>query len=212
MNPQTLNDDVLRVIGRKHSGEDAVKAFELARKVGFTNINTDLIAGLPHDSADSFSETLDRVAALVPENITVHAFCVKKSADMRQSGDYDLRDAHAARSVAYAQASLDSKGYIPYYMYRQKNAVGNLENVGYSLPGHGGLYNVLMMEEIQSIFAIGASAVTKLVKTDRNGKTAIKRIAENKYPYEFLREKNGDGADELFEKKSNEIYSFFFDE
>ena len=212
VNTQTLNDSVLSHIGRKHTSADFFDAYRIARESGVRDINVDLIAGLPRDDSDSFSDTLDRVAALNPENITVHAFCVKKSADMRQSGDYDLRDAHAARSVAYAQRALDAKGYIPYYMYRQKNAVGNLENVGYSIPGHEGLYNVLMMEEIQSIFAVGASAVTKLVKTDRNGKPAIKRIAENKYPYEYLREKNGDDAEELFEKKSNDICSFFFDE
>ena len=210
VNTQTLNDSVLNKIGRKHTSDDFFRAYDIADKSGLRDINVDLIAGLPGDDSASFSNSLDRVAALSPENITVHAFCVKKSADLRHSGGYDLRDAEASSSVDYAQSSLISKGYIPYYMYRQKNAVGNLENVGFSMPGHEGFYNVVMMEEIQSIFAVGASAVTKLVRTDRDsGRTMIKRIAENKYPYEYLREKNGKGPGLENDDKYKEIRSFF---
>ncbi len=210
VNTQTLNDEVLSLIGRKHTSSDFFRAYDIARRSGVKDVNVDLIAGLPKDTEKSFSDTLDRVADLRPENVTVHTFCVKRSAEMKTSGGYDLRDAAASGSVRYSQSALMAAGYVPYYMYRQKNAVGNLENVGFTLPGREGIYNVLMMEEIQSIFAVGASAVTKLVKTDpTDGKISIKRIAENKYPYEYLREKTDQDARSVCEKQEDEIVSFF---
>ena len=210
VNTQTLNQSVLDSIGRKHSVSDFFKAYDIARGCGIKDINVDLIAGLPGDGLKSFSDSLEKVADLSPENVTVHSFCVKRSADLKRSGEYDLRNTDAERSVSYSRSSLMAKGYLPYYMYRQKNAVGNLENVGFSLPGHEGVYNVLMMEEVQSIFAVGASAVTKLVGTDQaSGKQKIKRIAENKYPYEYLREKRGPDAVSHSEEILNDVLSFF---
>ena len=192
VNPQTLNDDVLRVIGRKHSGEDAVKAFELARKVGFTNINTDLIAGLPTESAESFRNTLERMIELDPESITVHALTIKRAADLFEKGRADTADP-AAEMVEYSIERLMSSGYLPYYMYRQKNTVDNLENVGYAKPGYESYYNIFIMDETQTILGAGCAASTKLVYP--GGK--ISRIHNYKFPYEYIKR-----FEQLMEKKS----------
>lgn len=181
VNPQTLNDDVLRVIGRKHSGEDAIKAFELARKIGFDNINTDLIAGLPTESAESFRNTLDRITELSPESITVHTLTVKRSADLFETGCKNMSNP-ASEMVDYSIEKLMSLGYLPYYMYRQKNTVDNLENVGYAKKGYESQYNIFIMDETQTILGVGCAASTKLVYPD--GK--INRIHNYKFPYEYI--------------------------
>lgn len=191
VNPQTLNDDILREIGRKHTREDFFEAYRIAKESGIRDINVDLIAGLPGDDFKSFSETLDGIIRLEPTNITVHTFCVKKASDLlrNNSGIYSLTGGDAAKSVSYSQLNTKFAGYKPYYMYRQKNTVGNLENVGFSIEGHEGIYNVLMMEEVQTIFAVGAGAVSKLVdyKGPKSNQTRIKRIFNPKYPYEYLK-------------------------
>lgn len=194
VNPQTLNDDVLRVIGRKHSGEDAVRAFELARKVGFTNINTDLIAGLPTESAESFRHTLDRIIGLEPESITVHTLTIKRAANLFEKGNENVSNP-AAEMVDYSVEKLMKNGYLPYYMYRQKNTVDNLENVGYAKKGYESCYNIFIMDETQTILGAGCAASTKLVYP--NGK--ISRIHNYKFPYEYIRR-----FDQLMDKK-NEI-------
>ncbi len=195
VNPQTLNDEVLEKIGRAHNTEMFFSAYETAKKSGIRHINVDLIAGLPYDTAESFRHTLDTVIGLDPSNITVHTFSVKKSSAFRTEGKYDPQSWLAAESVAYSQKALGEAGYLPYYMYRQKNTVGNLENVGYAMPGCEGLYNIYMMEEVQSIFAAGASSVSKLVSLpDGEGNVRIERLFQPKYPYEYLGE---DGADRL---------------
>jgi oxygen-independent coproporphyrinogen-3 oxidase len=188
VNPQTLSDDVLREIGRKHTTEQFYDAFKLAKESGIRDINVDLIAGLPGDDFQNFSATMDKIIELNPTNITVHTFCVKKAADIlkKNSNVYSIAGGDATKSVSYSQLKAKFAGYKPYYMYRQKNTVGNLENVGFSIEGHEGLYNVLMMEDIQTIFAVGASAVTKLVHHKPNGETVIERIFNPKYPYEYL--------------------------
>ena len=191
VNPQTLNDDILREIGRKHTREDFFEAYRIAKESGIRDINVDLIAGLPGDDFKSFSETLDGIIRLEPTNITVHTFCVKKASDLlrNNSGVYSLTGGDAAKSVSYSQLNTKFAGYKPYYMYRQKNTVGNLENVGFSIEGHEGIYNVLMMEEVQTIFAVGAGAVSKLVdyKGPKSNQTRIKRLFNAKYPYEYLK-------------------------
>ncbi len=216
VNPQTLNDGILKAIGRRHTVEDFYKAFEIAKESGIRDINVDLIAGLPGDDFKNFSETMDRIVDLAPTNITVHTFCVKKAADvLKKNADvYSLTGGDASKSVFYSQLKTKFKGYKPYYMYRQKNTVGNLENVGFSLEGHEGLYNIFMMEETQPIFAIGAGAVTKLVRSteaDRGG-TRIERIFRPKYPYEFLRlakksaNEDADAPKALYRKKILDFY------
>ncbi|MBO5907206.1 MAG: coproporphyrinogen dehydrogenase HemZ [Clostridia bacterium] len=211
VNPQTLNDDILAEIGRRHTVLDFYRAYELAKESGF-NINVDLIAGLPGDDFKNFSETIDKVIALAPTNVTVHTFSVKKASDAlkNNSGVYSLSGGDAAKCVSYSQIKLKYAGYKPYYMYRQKNTVGNLENVGFSVEGGESLYNVFMMEELQTIFAVGAGAVTKLVRRSggAKGETVLKRIFRPKYPYEYLRDFGGENRDIPSQIKS-EILDFF---
>jgi len=200
VNPQTLNDDILKDIGRNHTTEDFFNAYRIAEESGIRDINVDLIAGLPGDDFQNFSKTLDKIIELSPTNITVHTFCVKKASDAlrKNSGIYSLTGGDAAKCVSYSQINTKFAGYKPYYMYRQKNTVGNLENVGFSTEGHEGLYNVFMMEEVQTIFAIGAGAVTKLVgPKNQDGYSTIKRFFRQKYPYMYLRD---------FENRKNGIY------
>ena len=215
VNPQTLNNDVLRDIGRKHTVEDFYNAYKIAKESGIRDVNVDLIAGLPGDDFKSFSETVDKIIELQPTNITVHSFCVKKASDVlrNNSGIYSLRGDDASKSVAYSQLNTKFAGYKPYYMYRQKNTVGNLENVGFSVEGHEGIYNVYMMEEVQTIFAVGAGAVTKLVdyKKPGKGKTRIKRIFNPKYPYEYLRDVKAseDNGTNRAQKLKETAHAFF---
>lgn len=211
VNPQTLNDDILREIGRRHTVDDFYKAYEIAKNSGIRDINVDLIAGLPGDDYKNFSETMDKIIALKPTNITVHTFCVKKASDAlrNNSGIYSANGGDAGKCVAYSQLSTKFAGYKPYYMYRQKNTIGNLENVGYSIEGHEGLYNIFMMEEEQTIFAVGAGAVTKLVKHDVDeGTNPIARISNPKYPYEYL-DKYRDESDEHSKRFRDKCLKFF---
>ncbi len=185
VNPQTLNDFVLAEIGRPHTAEMFFRAFEMAQRSGIPNINTDLIIGLPTDDFASYCETIEKIIELGPTNITAHTFCVKRSADIVHEDIkiYSRDDFNVAKCVDYTQILTKKNGYVPYYMYRQKNALGNFENVGFCKKGSEGLYNILMMEEIHTIFAAGAGAVTKFV-LDQGGK--IERIFNPKYPYEYL--------------------------
>lgn len=196
VNPQTLDDSVLEKIGRKHTTEMFYRAYETARECGIKAINVDTIAGLPYDNSVNFSKTIDKIIELKPENVTVHTFTVKKSAEILKDGVFDRDGIDAAVSVKYSEEALMSAGYYPYYMYRQKNTVGNLENVGYAKPGFDGLYNVYMMEEVHSIFACGASSVTKFVSLPVNGEVKIERLFEPKYPYEYLNDHGGQTGEE----------------
>ncbi len=210
VNTQTLNDDILRKIGRAHSSEMFYDAYKAARESGIPNINVDLIAGLPYDTADSFRRTIDGVIDLDPENITVHTFSVKRASEFKNEGRFDPQGSVAAESVDYSQIALTSAGYLPYYMYRQKNTVGNLENVGYAKPGREGLYNIYMMEEIHSIFAAGASSVTKLVSLpDADGSVRIERLFQPKYPYEYLSMHEGEAAGEKLRELRKSALEFF---
>ncbi len=211
VNPQTLNDDILKDIGRKHTVEDFYKAYAIAKESGIRDINVDLIAGLPGDDFKNFSETMDKVLELQPTNITVHTFCVKKASDAlrNNSGIYSVNGGDAGKCVSYSQLRTKFAGYKPYYMYRQKNTVGNLENVGYSIEGHEGLYNIFMMEEVQTIFAVGAGAVTKLVNHNADdGVNPIARLSNPKYPYEYL-EKYRNNSSEEAKKMRARCLKFF---
>lgn len=185
INPQTLNDEVLRAIGRAHTTEQTLAAYSLARKCGFHNINMDLIVGLPKDSFPSFQKTLDGVVRLDPESITVHTLALKRAAMLAldPAGPYTGDAQTAQRMLAYAGRSLLETGYRPYYLYRQSRMVGNLENTGWSKPGFEGYYNVLIMEEKETILACGAGAVSKLLAPDSD---RLKRIFNFKYPYEYI--------------------------
>ncbi|MBE6707776.1 MAG: coproporphyrinogen dehydrogenase HemZ [Ruminococcaceae bacterium] len=193
VNTQTLNDDVLKNVGRNHTAADFLAAYELSRDTGIKCINVDLIAGLPGESAESFISSANQIAELQPDAITVHTFTVKRSSDYGMSDLYSRESLDAERSVSEASRIISDFGYIPYYMYRQKNTVGNLENVGFSLPGCESMYNIYMMEEIHTVFGVGASAVTRLTLHDkRSGEQIIERIFEPKYPYEYLKDHDGE--------------------
>ena len=207
VNPQTLCDEVLRGVGRCHSAEDFRRSYDIAREAGIDCINTDLIVGLPGDTYESFCESFDEILRMAPENITVHTFCVKKSAEILREGKrvYNLRGGDAGKCVDYSQIRATEEGYAPYYMYRQKNMVGNFENVGFAKEGKECLYNIYMMEEVHSIFAAGAGAVTKLVDyaaPESGKKSFIARLFNPKYPYEYL-ESDGGAA------QAEEIVKFY---
>lgn len=193
VNPQTMHDSVLEAIGRRHTTEDTVNAYQLARDVGFDCINMDLIAGLPTDDLEGFRQSLDKVCELSPENITVHSLSLKRAAtlfreqDRRCGGD-------AADMIAYTHKKLAEVGYIPYYLYRQKNTADNQENTGYAKQGTESLYNMYIMEELQTILAVGAGGTTKLVDIE-NGR--IERISNHKFPYEYI-----DRFDEIATQKA----------
>ena len=184
INPQTMSDDVLQRIGRRHTTEQTVSAYLLARKVGFNNINMDLIAGLPGDTFDNFCDTIEKVIALNPENVTVHSLSFKRAANLSTDAENEyISGTETAKMVRYATARLTETGIFPYYMYRQSKTVGNLENVGYAKKGFEGLYNVYIMDETHTILACGASGVTKLREPYGN---YIERIFNFKYPYEYI--------------------------
>ncbi len=195
VNPQTMNDSVLKEIGRNHTAEQTINAFSLAREVGFKDINMDLIAGLPTDTFESFKNTLDILTKLDPESITVHSLSVKRASNIsRENTLPELETGKiASNMVRYARKTLSEKGIKPYYMYRQSKTVGNLENVGYAKAGYEGLYNVYIMDETHTILACGASAVTKLREPRGD---FIERIFNFKYPYEYI-----DRFDEIIERK-----------
>jgi oxygen-independent coproporphyrinogen-3 oxidase len=183
VNPQTFNDHVLETIGRKHTSQQTVDAFKLAREVGFENINMDLIVGLPTDTLDSFKHTLDVVNTLNPDSVTVHTLTLKRSATLfeNQTGRDNVHNP-VSSMVDYSVENLTQHGYRPYYMYRQKNTAENLENVGYAREGKESLYNVYIMDEIQTIIGVGAGASTKLVGGERD----ISRVHNYKFPYEYI--------------------------
>lgn len=196
VNAQSLCEEVLASIGRAHSVDTFFRAYHIARDSGIQYINTDIIAGLPGDKFPSFSATYDKIIGLDPDNITVHTFCVKKSSDILQqkSRVYSITGGDVGKCLDYSQLRAIEAGYAPYYMYRQKNTVGNFENVGFAKPGAEGLYNVYMMEEVHSILAAGAGAVTKLVdyRMAEDGKIKIERVFNDKYPYEYLRDQKSE--------------------
>ena len=184
INPQTLNDDVLAHIGRRHSAQDAIDCFRMARDAGFDNINMDLIAGLDTDTPDSFRRTLGGIFALAPENITVHTLALKRSSRMVQEENaLSEGGAAVAEMLADAQSRCTENGYMPYYMYRQSRCIGNFENVGWCRADKECLYNVYMMEEVHTVLACGAGAVTKL--REAHG-PMIERVFNFKYPYEYI--------------------------
>ncbi len=187
VNPQTMNDHVLSAVGRRHTAQQVVEAFELSREIGFESINMDLIAGLPGETPESFENSLKKVLALNPDNITVHTLTLKRASTLSEDpaavARQYARHAEVAQMVDTARRLVCAAGYAPYYLYRQKNAVGSLDNTGYARPGKEGLYNVFIMDETHTILAAGAGAVTKLRAPYGE---AIERIYNFKYPAEYL--------------------------
>lgn len=183
VNPQTMSDAVLREIGRKHTAADVLNALSLVRETGSFDINMDLIAGLTGDSLDGFRSTLDTVLDLRPENITVHTLSRKKGSRVTKEQKRVPAADEVAAMLDYGMDQLRKAGYIPYYLYRQKNMSGGFENVGWTLPGHENLYNICIMEELCSILALGGGGSTKLIRPG-NGKNI--RLMAPKYSYEYI--------------------------
>lgn len=191
INPQTMNDVTLKKVRRAHNSDMVRDCFKMARKIGFDNINMDLIAGLPDETVDMFKYSLDEVISFNPENITVHSMCIKRAASLRFS-EVNLTEAKQMNEMlSYTQSVMKEKNMIPYYMYRQKNILGNLENVGYAKKGTMSAYNINIMEEKQTIIALGGGGSTKLVMDNR-----IERIFNFKDPLEYIRR-----FDEIIKKK-----------
>jgi len=170
INPQSMNNKTLKKIGRAHSAEDFVRAYELARKKGFCHINIDLILGLPEEDEADVENTLKAAAILSPDEVTIHTLALKRASKLKE--EFDETSLAEARQMEFflslSKYYMDNFSYRPYYMYRQKNSPGNFENVGYAKAGFGCLYNVQIMEERQSIIAVGAGAVSKFVNLETN--------------------------------------------
>lgn len=168
VNPQTMKQETLDVIGRRHTVEQTVKAFWTARREGFDNINMDLILGLPGETKNDVAETMRRVKELAPDSLTVHSLAIKRASRLSQwileNGMDTLHNTDETMQIAALGAR--ELGMEPYYLYRQKNMSGNFENVGYAKPGKAGIYNILIMEEKQSILALGAGTISKAVYPD----------------------------------------------
>lgn len=195
VNPQTMNDKTLERIGRKHSAQDTYRAFELARAMGFENINMDFIVGLPGEGAGEVRYSMEKVKELHPDSITVHTLAVKRSSRLNEEGlgASVLGRPETEEMLRISQQAAQEMGMKPYYLYRQKNMAGNFENVGYSLPGKECIYNIEIMEEKQNILAVGAGAVSKVYYPEEN---RLERVANVKNVEEYIRR-----TEEMLERK-----------
>ena len=185
INPQTLNDSVLAYIGRSHTTGDFFRAYELAQRCGMNNINTDLIAGLPTETNEMFFQSLKRLLQLSPQSVTVHTMCVKRASALKRSAEA-MEDVapDVAQMVSGAGDRLKASGYLPYYIYRQKDTLENLENTGFSKPGAECLYNIIMMEDRGSVVSLGAGSVSKIINKRQN---RIQRVFNWKEPQEYVK-------------------------
>lgn len=181
INPQSMNDVTLKKIGRSHNVEMIYDAYKMARNIGFDVINMDLIAGLPDETPEMFKNSLNKVIELNPENITVHSLCIKSAAQFRHAKKELAKSDDMNEMLSFTQKRMDAEGYMPYYMYRQKNSSGNLENVGYAKNGTMSTYNVNIMEEKQTIIALGGGGSSKIVSGNR-----IERVFNFKDPLEYI--------------------------
>ena len=204
INPQTMQQATLEETGRLHSADDVYKAFYAAREAGFDNINMDLIAGLPGETAADMADTVKKVLDLCPESLTVHALSIKRRAQMESQS---APEGTVSEMIDTARKKARAAGMEPYYLYRQKSIAGNFENTGYAKPGKEGIYNILTMEEVQTIYGLGAGAETKFVlaravpNPSRGGKSAkILRSANVKNVEEYIR-----NTDEMINRKRFEI-------
>jgi oxygen-independent coproporphyrinogen-3 oxidase len=201
INPQTFNDGVLREIGRQHTSELTIEKYLLAREMGFSVINMDLIAGLPTDTMESFEQSVNKAISLGADNITVHTLALKRSSTLVTEDETDsVTSKNIEAMLDYSVEALTNAGYHPYYMYRQSKALGNFENVGWCKNGKECEYNILMMEEYQHILSVGAGSVTKLLSPNIE---KIERIFNYKFPFEYISR-----FEELLSKKER-ITEFF---
>lgn len=197
INPQSMNDDTLKAIGRNHTVKDVIYKFNLARKLGFENINMDIIIGLPNEDLQHVKNTCSELLRLKPDNITVHGMSVKRASKLHEqivTGEFSIREQNELNEMYDETVKLaEELGMKPYYMYRQKNMMGNMENIGYTKDSKEGLYNIEIIEEKQTIIALGADAVTKVVFPQNN---KIERFANIKDVREYIKR-----IDEKIEKK-----------
>ena len=202
INPQTFNDTVLGVIGRKHSSEETLRAYSMAREIGFNNINMDIIAGLPTDTVKSFCSTIEKLFYLAPEGITVHTLSVKRAANMsdEQRAKVLSEGRRVSDMLSEVYRRFPEYGYHPYYFYRQSRMAGNMENTGWSKQGFDGLYNIYIMDETHTILSCGAGAVTKLKAPHGDH---IERIFNYKFAYEYI-----SGFKEIIDRKGK-VNSFY---
>ncbi len=202
INPQTMNQKTLDVIGRRHSVAAIKEVFAIAREVGHTNINMDMILGLPGEEVSDVAYTLDELAKLAPENITIHTMAIKRASRLKQEQQqYKLTEVDKIQQMlALCKERTEAMGLKPYYMYRQKDMLGNFENVGYTKPGYECIYNIEIMEEKQTIIAAGAGATTKVVhqKGER-----IERVPNVKGLEEYIAR-----IDEMIERKRQALMQY----
>lgn len=198
INPQTLQDTSLQRIGRLHTARDAVMAMENARRIGFTWINMDLIAGLPGESEEDFVDSLQKIIHLQPENITVHALAIKRASPLKQETQilHSLSHGRVEAMIRQSQTLLSESGYLPYYLYRQRDIMAGAENIGYTKPGYASRYNALMIAERMNILGFGVGAASKLL-VQKQENLDIHRIANPKDLFVYLER----GPQENAEKK-----------
>lgn len=181
INPQTMEDNVLAAIGRRHTADDIRRAMEQVKNANFPHVNMDLIAGLPEDTPEGFARSLDEVISMGADNVTVHTLSLKKGSRIMLEGSRIPGADEVAQMLDYADPTLRKHGFAPYYLYRQKYMSGSFENVGWTKPGGTGLYNIYIMEELHSILSLGAGGSTKMV-----GGGQIRRAFNAKYPREYI--------------------------
>lgn len=206
INPQTMQQKTLDLVGRKHTVEDIRTAYTMARRLGFDNINMDLIAGLPGEDAADMADTLSQIEAMHPDSLTVHSLAIKRAAKFGQEGRTMDLHSEISQMVDAAAKSAERMGLKPYYLYRQKNIAGNFENVGYAELDKAGIYNILIMEEKQTILAAGAGASTKIlldtpIRTEKGKEIDLVHVENVKNITEYI-----DRIDEMIERKEEWLW------
>ncbi len=199
INPQTMQEKTLKIIGREHSVQDIYDVYQDARELGFANINMDLIVGLPGETLEDVEDTLKKIQELKPDSLTVHSLAMKRTSKLTLSGEKVHEEYPMHEMVDLAADYAGKMGLLPYYLYRQKNMAGNYENVGYAKVDKAGIYNILIMEEKQSIVAVGAGASTKIVL--KREKDNIVRIENVKDVNEYITR-----IDEMIERKGEWLW------
>ena len=180
INPQTMKQETLKIIGRRHTVEDVKDRFHMARELGFDNINMDLIIGLPEEDLDDVRSTMEQVKELGPDSLTVHSLAIKRAARLNTMKEVykDLKITNTQEMIDLTAEYARGMGLEPYYLYRQKNMAGNFENVGYAKPGKACLYNILIMEEKGDILACGAGTTTKITYPDENRLERVENVKD----------------------------------
>lgn len=200
VNPQTMNQETLDLIGRRHTAEDVVRAFEMARKAGFDDINMDIIVGLPGERSEHVQKTMQALGQLGPDSLTVHCLALKRAAFLNRNREkFPVADTDEVnRMIRICREGAAQLGFKPYYLYRQKSIAGNLENTGYAREGCAGLYNMLIMEEVQTIMAIGSGASSKFILDSSGGGPRIERVENVKSVKDYI-----ERIDEMIKRKKS---------